>query len=124
MVVNGVGYRGVEGHMTTHDPGRRSWRWVLPAVVVGLLVGGCVAAQPVVVKRPPPPPPLRVEIAPVAPSRAHVWVPGHWAWRREHYVWIPGHWEVPATPGYIWVPGGWRPRGDGYVWVDGHWRAR
>ena len=65
-----------------------------------------------------------ISIAPVAPTPAHVWVPGHWAWHRHHYVWVPGRWEVPASPGYVWVPGGWMPRNNGYVWVEGHWRAR
>jgi len=72
------------------------WRRAAPAAAIALLLAGCVAATPVVVKRPPPPPPPRGEIAPVAPSPAHVWVPGHWAWHRNRYVWLPGHWEVPA----------------------------
>jgi YXWGXW repeat-containing protein len=97
---------------------------MLATSAVALLMAGCVVAQPVVVRRPPPPPPVRVEIAPVAPTPAHVWIPGHWGWHREHYVWVPGHWEVPASPGYVWVPGGWMPREGGYVWVEGHWRAR
>ena len=97
---------------------------LLAVSLIALLMAGCVVARPVVVRRPPPPPPVRVEIAPVAPTPAHVWIPGHWAWHREHYVWVPGHWEVPASPGYVWVPGGWMPREGGYVWVEGHWRAR
>jgi hypothetical protein len=110
--------------MKTTALARPSWYRALPGTVVALALAGCVVAQPVVVKSPPPSPPLRVEIAPVAPSAAHVWVAGHWAWHRERYVWIPGHWEVPAAPGHVWVPGGWMPRGGGYVWVEGHWRAR
>ena len=110
--------------MNPDNTAGRSWRRALPISVIALVLAGCVVAQPVVVRRPPPPPPVRVEIAPVAPTPAHVWLPGHWAWRHEHYVWIPGHWEVPATPGYVWVPGGWTPRADGFVWVEGHWRAR
>jgi hypothetical protein len=97
---------------------------MLATSAVALLLAGCVVAQPVVVRRPPPPPPVRVEIAPVAPTPAHVWIAGHWGWHRDHYVWVPGHWEVPASPGYVWVPGGWMPREGGYVWVEGHWRAR
>lgn len=110
--------------MTTPASARRSWRRRLATAAVALALAGCAAAQPGVVKRPPPLPPKRVEIAPVAPTRAHVWVPGQWAWHRERYVWVPGHWEVPATPGYVWVPGGWAPRDGGYVWVEGHWRTR
>jgi len=110
--------------MTTPASARRSWRRRLAAAAVALALAGCAAAQPGVVKRPPALPPKRVEIAPVAPTRAHVWVPGQWAWHRERYVWVPGHWEVPAAPGYVWVPGGWAPRDGGYVWVEGHWRTR
>src|SRR4029077_21151822 len=51
----------------------RTYR-MLATSAVALLLTGCVVAQPVVVRRPPPPPPLRVEIAPVAPSPAHVWI--------------------------------------------------
>jgi len=97
---------------------------ILAASTVALLMTGCVVARPVVVRRTPPAPPVRVEVAPVAPSPAHVWISGHWAWHRNHYVWVPGYWEVPASPGYVWVPGGWTPREGGYVWVEGHWRAR
>jgi hypothetical protein len=110
--------------MTTGTTSIGSWRRALPGAVIALVLAGCVAAQPGVVRRPPPAPPLRAEIAPVAPTPAHVWVPGGWTWHRERYVWIPGHWEVPAAPGHVWVPGGWAPRGGGYVWVEGHWRAR
>jgi WXXGXW repeat (2 copies) len=113
--------------MTTITTGarlRRSWWRRLAPVAAALVLAGCAAARPGVVKRPPPLPAKRVEIAPVAPSRAHVWVPGQWAWHRDRYVWVPGHWEVPAAPGHIWVPGGWAVRDEGYVWVEGHWRAR
>jgi hypothetical protein len=110
--------------MTPSAPPRRSWRGRLATGLVVLALAGCAVAQPGFVKRPPPVPPRRAEIAPVAPSRAHVWVPGQWAWHRERYVWVPGHWEIPAAPGHVWVPGGWAPREGGYVWVDGHWRAR
>jgi hypothetical protein len=110
--------------MTTPTMAKTSWRRALSTSAVALALAGCVVAQPVVVRTPPPPPPLRVEVVPVAPTPAHVWVPGHWTWRHEHYVWAPGHWEVPAQPGYIWVPGGWVARGGGYAWVEGHWRVR
>jgi hypothetical protein len=110
--------------MTTRPPASASWRRAVPACAIALALAGCVVAQPVVVRRPPPPPPIRAEIAPVAPTRAHVWIPGHWAWHRAHYVWIPGYWAVPASPGYVWVPGGWVAHGEGYVWVEGRWRPR
>ncbi|HYB70069.1 MAG TPA: YXWGXW repeat-containing protein [Candidatus Bathyarchaeia archaeon] len=101
---------------------RKSWRRTLSTAAVALGLAGCVVAQPVVVRTPPPPPPARVEVVPVAPGPGFVWVPGHWAWRRDHYVWAPGHWAVPTQPGYVWVPGGWVAQGGGYVWVEGHWR--
>ncbi|HET7341865.1 MAG TPA: hypothetical protein VFL90_10405 [Methylomirabilota bacterium] len=91
---------------------------------LGLLLSGCVVAEPAVVASPPPPPPVRVEAVPVAPGPAYVWVPGHWAWRRGAYVWVAGHYAVPAQPGYVWVAPHWAPRPGGYVWVEGHWRAR
>jgi len=37
------------------------------------------------------PPPLRAEVRPVAPTAAHVWIAGHWAWRANRHVWIPGY---------------------------------
>jgi hypothetical protein len=110
--------------MPTRAPAPRPWRRPIAAALVALILAGCTAAQPGVVKRPPAPPPRRAEIAPVAPTTAHVWVPGQWAWHRDRYVWVPGHWEVPAVPGHVWVPGGWALRDGGYVWVEGHWRAR
>lgn len=122
--VNGAAPPPVEVGMRTDRPKRASWGRALAASAVALALAGCVVARPVVVRRPPPPPPIRAEIAPVAPTGAHVWLPGHWAWHREHYVWIPGSWAVPASPGYVWAPGGWVARGEGYVWVEGHWRPR
>ncbi|HTI53742.1 MAG TPA: YXWGXW repeat-containing protein, partial [Verrucomicrobiae bacterium] len=74
---------------------------LLAVSAVALLMTGCVVARPVVVRRPPPPPPVRVEIAPVAPTPAHVWIAGHWGWHHDHYVWVPGRWAVPASPGYV-----------------------
>ena len=84
----------------------RALRSGVIAVFVGLVLSGCVVAEP------PPPNP------------AYVWVPGHWAWRRGGYVWVPGHYAVPAQPGYVWVAPHWAPRGGGWVWVQGRWRAR
>ena len=103
---------------------RSPWRAATAATLVALLLAGCAATQPGLVKRPPPQPPRRAEIAPVAPTRAHVWVPGQWAWHQERYVWVPGRWEVPPAPGLTWVPGGWMPREGAFVWVEGYWRAR
>jgi hypothetical protein len=51
---------------------------------------GPVVAEPI-----PAPPRPRYEVIPVAPSREHVWVAGHWVWRpaRHHHVWVPGAWR-------------------------------
>jgi hypothetical protein len=97
---------------------------VLAAALVAL--AGCVIAEPVVVSSPPPPPPVRVEPVPGPPGPAHVWAPGHWAWRgpRRGYVWVPGRYAVPVQPGWAWVPGYWAPGAGGWIWVEGHWRAR
>ncbi|HET8576057.1 MAG TPA: hypothetical protein VFO18_03080 [Methylomirabilota bacterium] len=91
----------------------------------GLLLAGCVVAEPVpvVVRTPPPAPPPRVEVVPVQPVPGHVWVQGHWAWRNGAYAWVPGHWEA-TRPDFVWVPGHWAPRAGGYVWIEGHWRGR
>src|SRR5207248_1121022 len=86
---------------------------------VGLLLSGCVVAQPrpMVVATPPPPPPVQAEVVPVPPAPGYIWVAGHWAWRGRNYVWVPGHYAVPAQPGYVWVAPHWAPRGGGWVWV-------
>jgi hypothetical protein len=80
----------------------------------------------VVVRTPPPTPPPQVEVITSQPGPAHVWVPGHWAWRGpDHgYVWLPGHWAIPQTPHHVWLPGHWAPQAGGSVWVEGQWRPR
>lgn len=93
-----------------------------------LVAAGCVVAVPeqAVVQTPPPSPAPQVEVVPIQPGAAYVWVPGHWAWRGPHrgYVWIAGSWAVPQAPSHVWVPGHWEQRRGGYVWVEGHWRPR
>ncbi len=96
------------------------------------LLGGCVAtvgprgrvfvapAPVVFVARVPPA--ERVEVAPVAPGPAYVWVGGHWAWRADDYVWVPGHYAERPYARAAWVPGRWRHDRQGWYWVDGHWR--
>jgi len=97
------------------------------ALFVGVLMSGCIVAEPpgpVVATPPPAAPPPQIEVAPPPPGPAYVWVPGHWTWRGRGYVWVPGHYVVPAQPGYVWVAPHWAPRPGGWVWVQGHWRAR
>ncbi len=90
-----------------------------------LFVAGCIVRE-VVVRTPPPAPPAQLEMVPAQPGPAHVWVPGHWAWRgpERGYVWVAGHYAMPESPGYVWVPGHWEERRGGYVWVEGHWTPR
>lgn len=68
------------------------------------------------------PPAPRVEVRPMAPSSAHVWVGGHWEWRRGGHVWIPGRWMLPPGPGYRWVPARWvhEPNGQ-WTFYAGRW---
>jgi hypothetical protein len=92
-------------------------------VLVSLVtLSGCMATArpalvgPAVMSAPPPD---RVEVVGVAPSPAHVWVRGHWAWRGA-WVWNPGVWVV-GRPGYSFVAGRWVQRGRGRIWVEGRW---
>jgi YXWGXW repeat-containing protein len=61
-------------------------------------VRGSFPAPLAVAEVAPVPPPPRYEVIPVAPSREHVWVGGHWVWRPERHR-------------HVWVPGGWHSRG-------------
>ncbi len=95
-----------------------------------LLASGCVTrrvvvhdrvpVQPVLVVQEPPPP--RSEVVGVAPSSAHVWVPGYWQWTGRKYVWHGGHWEKRPTTGATYVEGHWEKQPQGWVWVPGMWR--
>jgi hypothetical protein len=67
------------------------------------------------------PPPPRVEVRPVAPSPAHVWIPGHWMWRRGGHVWAAGHYALPPGPGYRWVHARWVNEGGQWTYFEGHW---
>lgn len=111
-------------------------RWVVPILAVGCVLAGCTAvvrpAPAVAVVRPGPvvveeehyvmraPPPPREEVIVAAPSPAHVWVQGRWAWRNG-WAWLPGHWAVPPRARAHWVPGYWDSRPRGWVWIEGHW---
>jgi WXXGXW repeat (2 copies) len=68
------------------------------------------------------PPPLRVETQPPPPTAAHVWLAGHWAWRKGRYVWIPGHWVLAPGPGYAWVEPRWvQQTGGRWGFYEGYW---
>jgi hypothetical protein len=76
------------------------------------------APTEVVVKAAPPV--ERVEIIPVAPSPAHVWIKGHWHWNGGEWVWNPGRYEL-GRAGFRWIPPQYVTRGGGYYFVAGHW---
>jgi hypothetical protein len=73
----------------------------------------------VVVTEVPPAP--RHEVIGVAPSTAHVWIPGHWRYRYHRWVWVPGYYEARPRPAAVWVPGHWDHTSRGWVWTPGHW---
>jgi WXXGXW repeat (2 copies) len=91
---------------------------------------GCVTERVVVHERPAPPgptvyrePPAVVrEVVTVAPGPTHVWIDGHYVWRRNDYVWVPGHWAQPPRPRAAWVPGVWLRIGGGWSWREGYWQ--
>lgn len=63
-----------------------------------------------------------VEVIAVAPSRAHVWVPGFYAWRGNAYVWVPGRYELPPRGLRRWEPARWKHDRRGWFLVEGRWR--
>jgi len=73
-----------------------------------------------VVEDPAPPPP-QVEVVPVAPDPAYIWIGGDWEWRGR-WVWVGGHWAHPAHPGAVWMRGHWGHRGHTRVWISAGWR--
>ena len=95
----------------------------LAAVSLLALAPGLAHAQVVVpgVSVTVAPPPVRAEVRPMAPSPNHVWINGHWAWRRGAHVWMPGHYALPPGAGYRWVPARWVNEGGRYVFFEGHW---
>ena len=106
-------------------------RLVLSLTATSILVIGCYTRHyepvvatglsgEVVVSESSPPAP-RSEIIGVAPSTAHVWIPGHWRYRNHRWVWVPGHFELRPRPAVVWVPGHWDNTPRGWVWTPGHW---
>jgi hypothetical protein len=85
-----------------------------------------VYAQPppggtVVVAEPENPPPPQVEVIPVAPDPAFIWLGGSWEWRGR-WVWGGGHWAPRPHPGAVWTHGHWGGRGHNRVWISAGWR--
>src|SRR5437763_11217921 len=111
---------------------REMVRFVLLIGVGAFLAAGCytrrvevresgpVASDEVIVSSEPPRPRHEVIVG-VAPSPAHVWIRGFWAFRDGRWVWVPGHWERGPRIGAHWVEGHWVHRTRGWVWIPGHW---
>jgi hypothetical protein len=111
-----VGYVWSPAHWAQEPSGAwvfRPGQWVVQGA------GGGVTPGVVVTQAPPP---SQVEVIPVAPSPAHVWVPGHWSWNGGRYVWVSGHWRLSRN-GYYWVPAHWQRTTTGWVFIDGHYRS-
>ena len=97
---------------------------VCVTATVPLMSACAVAARPragVVYVRQGPPQRV-VEVIGVAPSRAHVWVPGYHAWRGNSYVWVAGHYEAPGPGFRRYEEGKWKHDRNGWYWVEGRWR--
>ena len=100
------------------------------------LFAGCVERQvvyrdrPVYVQQPPPgtavveeapaPPPPQVEVIPVSPDPAFIWIGGCWEWRGG-WVWVGGRWAPRPHPGAVWVHGHWGWHGHRRVWIAAGW---
>ena len=70
---------------------------------------------------PAAPPPVQVEVAPVAPVRTAVWIPGFWQWGGASWVWISGSWQLRPEPRVTWRAPEWRARGSVHVLIPGGW---
>ena len=90
------------------------------------LAAGCAVYVPhhrgyeagVVYSDPPAP---EVEVIPVAPGPAYVWIGGCWEWHNS-WVWMPGHYVHAPHPGAAWVSPEWHHQGRGWARRPGHWR--
>jgi hypothetical protein len=68
------------------------------------------------------PPVARVEVIPIRPGAAHIWIAGYWGWRAQQYAWVPGRWDVPGPGFRRWENGRWMHDRHGWFWVEGRWR--
>lgn len=103
-------------------------RRLVTAAALAALLGGCVIAPPGYYARPAPgpvveaePPVPQVEVVPVSPGPAYVWIGGYWGWNAGRYMWIGGRWALPPA-GHAWAPGYWGRFGRGWAWHGGYWR--
>lgn len=67
------------------------------------------------------PPAAQQEVPTPRPSSEHVWIPGFWSWKSDHYEWTAGHWEIPPHAGAVWVPPRWQPEGTSWRFYEGYW---
>lgn len=90
------------------------------AIVVPVLLAGCVALPP---GQAPAVPPVRAERIPKPPptTLTLIWRPGHWDWDGRDYRWAEGEWVPRAGHGPLWQDGFWRRSGAGFVWTPAHW---
>jgi hypothetical protein len=82
------------------------------ACLTALMGAGAANAYTTITIAPPPP---RHEVVP-AHRPGHVWAPGHYEMRHNHYVWVSGHW-LREREGYAYSAHRWEQR-------DGHWVMR
>lgn len=93
----------------------------VPAAVV--VADSPRAPDTVVIVRDTPPPPRReVIVERDRPSKAHVWIAGHWRHDGRVYTWVPGHWDKPPHARAVWVEPRWEKRDTGFVFIAGVWR--
>jgi hypothetical protein len=108
---------------------------LLAATVLMGAAGGAADAQIAVIERPMPAP--IVEVVPPVPHPGYSWVPGHYAWRVNHWQWVRGHYiagvvaPMPVAvvetappspgPGWFWVRGHYVWERSGWAWHGGHW---
>jgi hypothetical protein len=67
-----------------------------------------------------PPPGPRAEERPAAPSPAHIWIPGHWAWGGEQHIWVRGRYEPPRD-GHVFLAPQWFSLNKMWTFYPGHW---
>src|ERR1700677_112851 len=104
---------------------QKSWRLVLPAVLLFLLpaISSAQFGISLSVNVNVAPPELPVYEEPPLPAEGYIFVPGYWFWddNAGDYVWIPGTWVEPPQQGYLWTPGYWGSEGGAYLWHAGYW---
>ncbi|MGB6975424.1 MAG: hypothetical protein WBD67_12150 [Terracidiphilus sp.] len=96
-------------------------KFLMAALVAGMLIPATGFAEVGVVVRVHPPAPV-VERHGPAPRRGVVWIGGYQRWDGARYAWEPGRWVRPPRPHAVWVEGHWRQRRGGWVFVEGRWR--